>query len=74
MSPSNFHSETEDSGFESLVTVTSDSSSNSSRMVSPHPQPRPAPPPVQKVPQMLNIRSGPQHQYERNHYQYYNIK
>lgn len=76
MSPSNFHSETEDSGFESLVTVTSDSSSNSSRMVSPHPQPRPAQPPLQKVPQMLNVRSanGPQHQYERSHYQYYKIK
>jgi len=46
MSPNNFHSETEDSGFESLVTVTSDSSSNSSRMVSPHPpQPRASNPP-----------------------------
>merc|ERR1711874_794259 len=41
MSPSNFHSETEDSGFESLVTVTSDSSSNSSRIVSPPPASQP---------------------------------
>merc|ERR1712061_520387 len=41
MSPNNFHSETEDSGFESLVTVTSDSSSNSSRMVSPPPASQP---------------------------------
>ena len=72
MSPSNFHSETEDSGFESLVTVTSDSASDSSRMVSP--PPHPTQPPAQKVPQM-NIRSGNghQHQYERFHYQYFNI-
>lgn len=65
MSPSNFHSETEDSGFESLVTVTSDSGSNSSRMVSPPPQPA--------VPQMVNMRNGHPHQSERSHYQYYNI-
>ena len=67
MSPSNFHSETEDSGFESLVTVTSDSGSNSSRMVSPPPQP--------VAPQMINMRSanGHPHQSERSHYQYYNI-
>jgi len=72
MSPSNFHSETEDSGFESLVTVTSDSASDSSRMVSP--PPHPTQPPAQKVPQM-NIRSGNghQHQYERFHYQYFNL-
>jgi len=71
MSPNNFHSETEDSGFESLVTVTSDSSSNSSRMVSPHPpQPRTSmasnpPPPM--------IRNGLPHPppYDRTqHYQY----
>jgi len=65
MSPSNFHSETEDSGFESLVTVTSDSGSNSSRMVSPPPQP--------VAPQMINMRNGHPHQSERSHYQYYNI-
>jgi len=51
MSPSNFHSETEDSGFESLVTITSDSSSNSSRMVSPHPLPPQPPQPPHPQPQ-----------------------
>ena len=72
MSPNNFHSETEDSGFESLVTVTSDSSSNSSRMVSPHP-------PVNNLPSnnvhlTRNIPSSPaQHIYERSNYQYYNF-
>jgi len=69
MSPSNFHSETEDSGFESLVTVTSDSSSSSSRMVSPHP-PAPAlanPPP----PPMFNVRNGPPPE-RPHHYQFYN--
>ena len=69
MSPSNFHSETEDSGFESLVTVTSDSSSSSSRMVSPHP-PAPAlanPPP----PPMFNVRKGPPPE-RPHHYQFYN--
>lgn len=60
MSPSNFHSETEDSGFESLVTVTSDSSSNSSRMVSP--------PPSQ--PSLM----ARHHQYERANYQHFNRK
>ena len=71
MSPSNFHSETEDSGFESLVTVTSDSSSSSSRMVSPHP-PAPAPalanPPP---PPMFNVRNGPPPE-RPHHYQFYN--
>ena len=73
MSPNNFHSETEDSGFESLVTVTSDSSSNSSRMVSPHP-PVPTSSSNPSVPhQMMNVRNGPNgHLYERTHYQFYN--
>ena len=72
MSPNNFHSETEDSGFESLVTVTSDSSSNSSRMVSPHP-------PVNNLPSnnvhlTRNIPANPAtHIYERSNYQYYNF-
>merc|ERR1711983_243991 len=73
MSPSNFHSETEDSGFESLVTVTSDSGSNSSRMVSPHP-PVPTSSSNPSAPhQMMNVRNGPNgHLYERTHYQFYN--
>jgi len=73
MSPNNFHSETEDSGFESLVTVTSDSSSNSSRMVSPHP-PAPTSSSNPSVPHpMMNVRNGPTgHLYERTHYQFYN--
>ena len=67
MSPSNFHSETEDSGFESLVTVTSDSSSNSSRIVSP--------PPTCPPPSLVPVHPRHQHhQYERANYQHFNRK
>ena len=84
MSPNNFHSETEDSGFESLVTVTSDSSSNSSRMVSPPPASQPLntrmiPPSTPAMLQPFQSRHNQHlphhhHQYERANYQHFTRK
>ena len=85
MSPNNFHSETEDSGFESLVTVTSDSSSNSSRMVSPPPSVQPlstrmipasTPAMLQPLQSRHNhhLHSHHHHQYERANYQHFTRK
>jgi len=86
MSPNNFHSETEDSGFESLVTVTSDSSSNSSRMVSPPPASQPLAsrmiqPSTPAMLQPLQPRHNQHlqhlhhhHQYERANYQHFTRK